>query len=520
VLAEKPIDKSRIIQTQAAHGNFLKATKSLCPEDLRILDAELWEVDGQVLMRKSCPDHGSFEDIYWSDYDEYARAEKFRDHGTGLHQPIESKLGCPLDCGLCQNHQTHTILLIMELTTRCNLRCPICYARAGELNDSGGLSLEQIRSILEYTQQNNYPMRVRAVGNSGGEPTLRDDLPEIIEMEKAHGFDYVLTMTNGLRLAEDIDYFKKLRDSGTWIYLQFDGVTSEPYLKTRGQDLWPLKQKVLENARKIGYGKIALIPTLAKGVNDHQVGDMIRYAAENSDVIKFLVFQPVSFSGRIDTTQLKEMRITCPDVTRMAEEQTGGQIKKSDFFALPMNQTMSRMMTKGGQHQDFCVHPHCGLITIVDHSRGKLDPVPRYIKNEAFHATMSRAFALNWSQPRIMWTLATSLIRYVNPRLWLKLSRILLMTKGRKSIKWVLTEWLPGQWLTIGIMHFMDPYNFDMDRVNNCALHFGVIDKEGKPRLIPFCSMNNIHRSTLYSRNGEQKEAGLDMVASSQEQAA
>ena len=497
---------------------FIKRTKSICPEDLRILDAELWESDGQVIMRKSCPDHGSFEDIYWSDYEEYVRAEKFRDHGTGLHQPRESKLGCPLDCGLCQNHQTHTILLIMEITNRCNLRCPVCFARAGEQDHSSDLSIEQIRAILEYTQENNYPLRVRGVGNSGGEPTLRGDLPEIIEMEKELGFDYIVIMTNGLRLAEDLDYFKKLRDLQAWLYLQFDGVTPEPYVEMRGRNVWPLKQKVFENARKIGYNKIALIPTLAKGVNDHQVGDMIRYSAENSDVIKFLVFQPVSFSGRIDRTKLKEMRITNSDVMRLAEEQTGGEIKKSDFFTIPMNQTMAKMATKGGQHQDFCVHPHCGLITVVDHSKGKLDPIPRYVRNEQFHAKMSRAFELNKSRPRIMWTLTTSLIRYVSPRLWLKFLPVLLMTKGRKSIRTVLTEWLPGQWLTIGIMHFMDPYNFDLDRVQNCALHFGVIDKEGKPRLIPFCSMNSIHRSALSDGKGELREASLDVVAKAPEQ--
>jgi uncharacterized radical SAM superfamily Fe-S cluster-containing enzyme len=103
--------------------------------------------------------------------------------------------------------------------------------------------------------------------------------------------------------------------------------------------------------------------------------------------------------------------------------------------------------------------------------------------------------------------LAIGLIRYVSPRLWLKLLPMLFMTKGRKSIKTVLTEWLPGRWLTIGIMHFMDPYNFDLERVENCALHFGVIDKDSKPRLIPFCSMNSIHRASLYDGKGEAQEA-------------
>ena len=497
---------------------FIKNTKSICPEDLRVLDAELWEIDGQVVMRKSCPEHGSFEDVYWSDYAEYVRAERFRDHGTGLHQPRESKLGCPLDCGLCRNHQTHTTLMIMEITSRCNLRCPMCFARAGESDTSTDLSIEQIRAILQYTQKNNYPLRVRGVGNSGGEPTLRDDLPQIIQIERELGFDYILIMTNGLRLAEDIDYFRKIRDVNVWLYLQFDGVTSEPYLQTRGRNLWPMKQKVIENARKIGYDKIAFIPTLAKGINDHQVGDIIRYAADNPDVVKFVVFQPVSFSGRIDCTRLKEMRITNSDVARLAEEQTGGEIKRSDFFTLPMNQTLARMLTKGGQNHDFCVHPHCGLIAIVERSKGKLDPVSRYIDNERFYAKMRRVFELNKSRPAIMWALAVGLIRYVSPRLWLKLLPILFMTRGRKSIRAVLTERVPRQWLTIGIMHFMDPYNFDLDRVQNCALHFGVIGKDSKPRLIPFCSMNSIHRLALSDGQGELAEENLDIIAKAPEQ--
>ena len=215
---------------------LLKKTKSLCPVDLRVLDAELWEVDGRVMLRKSCPDHGSFEDVYWSDYKEYLRAEQYRDRGIGLFRGREPKVGCPRDCGLCRNHMTHTTLLIIEITNRCNLKCPICFAQAGANND-GDLSKEQIRSILEYAQEINYPLRVRGVGNSGGEPTLRDDLPEIIQMQKDLGYDYILIMTNGLRLAKDLDYFKKIRDLEAWLYLQFDGITPEPYIKARGLDL-------------------------------------------------------------------------------------------------------------------------------------------------------------------------------------------------------------------------------------------------------------------------------------------
>src|SRR4030043_258928 len=478
---------------------LLKKTKSLCPVDSKVLDAELWEVDGQVIIKKTCPDHGNFEDVYWSDYAEYVRAERYRDHGIGLSHARETRNGCPHDCGLCQNHKTHTTLLIMELTNRCNLKCPIFFAKADSKNGTGDLTKEQIRSILEYGQQINYPLRVRGVGNSGGEPTLREDLPEIIRMERELGYDYILIMTNGVRLAQDIEYFKKIRDLDAWLYLQFDGISAEPYIKTRGLDLWPLKQKVIENARKIGYDKIALIPTLAKGVNDHQVGDMIRYAAENSDIIKFIVFQPVSFSGRIDITKLKEMRITTPDVMRLAEEQTKGEIKKSDFFSLPMNQTLARMITKGEMNQDFCVHPHCGVISIVDCQKGKLVPGPRFINNEKLYNTMRKAFEQKWSRPRVMGALVTGSLLNIKPKLWFKLLPKVLLTRSSKSVHSMLTSWLPGSWLTIGVMHFMDPYNFDLDRAQHCCLHFGVIDRESKPRLIPFCTMKDRKSTRLNS---------------------
>jgi uncharacterized radical SAM superfamily Fe-S cluster-containing enzyme len=475
---------------------LIKRTRSICPEDLRILDAELWEIDGQVIIRKTCPDHGSFEDVYWSDYVEYVRANRFRDDGTGLVNSTESQLGCPHDCGICQEHRTHTSLLLIDVTNRCNLRCPICFARGGEGKNLNEPSMEQIRGILEYTQEINHPIRVRAVGNSGGEPTLRDDLPEIIRMEKEFGFEYILVMTNGLRIAEDIDYFKKLSDLNVYIYLQFDGVTPEPYLKARGRDLWPIKQKVIENARKVGCNKVVCVPTLAKGINDHHVGEMIRYVAENCDVIKHIVFQPISFSGRIDRTRLKEMRVTTSDVMRLCEEQTDGEIKKTDFFPLSMNQTLARIATKGSKHHDFCVHPHCGAITLINYEKNKLVPIPRFIRNEEYYDKMRRAFDLNKSTPQIIWALLTGFMRYIHPKLWLRVSPIFL-TKSFTSIRSLTEDWLWTHWFTVAVMHYMDLYNFDLDRVQGCTLHYGVPDNETKARLIPFCTMNNIYRPKI-----------------------
>jgi len=475
---------------------LLKKTTSVCPEDMKLLEAELWEIDGQVIMKKTCPEHGSFEDIYWSDYQEYVRAEKCRDDGAGMSKPRESNLGCPSDCGICQKHTTHTTLLMIDMTNRCNLKCPICFASAHSADYVYEPTIDQVRDIVEYAKEMNQPNIVQGILNSGGEPTVREDLFDILKMERSLGIDYLVVATNGVRLAEDIEYFKKLRDLEVYIYLQFDGVTSEPYLKTRNRDLWPVKQKVVENARKIGYDKIILVPTIVKGVNDSQVGDMIRYVAKNSDVIRHIVFQPVSFSGRIDRSKLKEMRITTPDVMRLFEEQTKGEIKKSDFFTLPMSQTLAKMVTKGGRHRDFCVHPHCGVIALVAPRKGKLVPVSRFLNSEKLYARMRRAFDLKKSRAGIMWDLVTGFIIYVKPSFWLTLLP-LLKTRSYRSGRQLVDDWMRNNWITIGIMQFMDPYNFDLDRVQRCCLHYGVPDKKTKARLIPFCTMNNFHRQSI-----------------------
>ncbi len=109
----------------------IKQTKSLCPECLQVLDATIYEEDGKVYITKTCPEHGKVTELYWSDYEAYQRAEKLRADGTGLSNPqTQTKKGCPYDCGICPEHKSHTGLAIIDITNRCNLTCPVCFANA------------------------------------------------------------------------------------------------------------------------------------------------------------------------------------------------------------------------------------------------------------------------------------------------------------------------------------------------------------------------------------------------------
>jgi uncharacterized radical SAM superfamily Fe-S cluster-containing enzyme len=315
---------------------LLKETRSLCPECLQVIDAKVVEEDGKALIKKTCPKHGSFEDVYWSDASMYRWAEKFAQVGRGVQNPrTKEKRGCPFDCGICPNHKSHTILGIIDVTNRCNLRCPICFANAAAAGYVYEPTFEQVRAMLANLRANE-PVPAPAVQLSGGEPTLRDDLPEIVRAAKELGFPHVEVNTNGIRFAQDLDFVRRLVEAGvSTAYLQFDGVTPEPYKTTRGKDILHHKLRAIENCRKAGLRSIVLVVTLVKGVNDDQVGDIIRFAIKNMDVVKCVNVQPVSFAGRISQEERERWRITIPDFVKAVEKQTNGQIAATDFYPVP-----------------------------------------------------------------------------------------------------------------------------------------------------------------------------------------
>lgn len=162
--------------------NFIKKTRSLCPECLKVLEATVYEENDVVYIKKVCQEHGEYSDVYWGDYKLYRWAEGWGFVGDGLQNPrTRSIKGCPYDCGLCPNHKSHTVLAIIDVTNRCNLTCPICFAYAGAVGYVYEPSKEQIKAMIENLRSNK-PVQVDALQYSGGEPTVRRDLPELVAM--------------------------------------------------------------------------------------------------------------------------------------------------------------------------------------------------------------------------------------------------------------------------------------------------------------------------------------------------
>ncbi|MFH0897363.1 MAG: radical SAM protein [Candidatus Bathyarchaeota archaeon] len=468
-------------------------TRSICPECFKTLDATIYEEEGKVYIRKICPEHGSFEDIYWSDVNEYKRAQKYTIIGQGIENPqTESVNGHPLDCGLCSHHKSHTSLAIIDVTNRCNLHCPICFANAAVAGYVYEPTREQIGKMLK-TFGDLKPIPANALQFSGGEPTIREDLPELIKMAKAAGFEHIEVNSNGIKLAESVDYCRSLLDAGvSTIYLQFDGVKPEVYLKTRGQDLLETKLRALENCRKAGIDSVVLVPTVVKGVNDDQLGAIIEFAAKNFDVIRCINFQPVSITGRIDSEKRKEMRITIPDCLKLIEKQTGGQLKTSDFYPVPVVVPISRALgaLKGKKYLEFTVHEHCGMASFLVIQNGKFTPITHYVNIDKFMASMNKVYekASKGHKRSAQAQMISSSLRSMNLGILKQLAASVFSDASYDALGSFMRRIL-----MIGMMHFQDPYNFDLERLERCGVHYAVPDG----RIIPFCAMNTLYRSKV-----------------------
>jgi uncharacterized radical SAM superfamily Fe-S cluster-containing enzyme len=373
----------------------LRQTKSICPECSELLDATIFEKDNIVYIKKECPAHGEFQDVYWSDYEQYLRAEIFPYIGNGLNNPhTKTELNCPFDCGICPEHKSHTVLAIIDVTNRCNLSCPVCFATAGTTGYVYEPSKDEVRRMLKNLRQND-PVPTPALQFSGGEPTIREDLPSLIEIAKELGFRHVEVNTNGIRLAQSTDFCRRLVEAGmSTVYLQFDGVTSTTYERIRGADLLDLKKKAIENCREAGVHSIVLVVTLIKGVNDDQLGDIINFAIENFDIVRCVNVQPISFCGRSPEPERNKMRITIPDFMKLVEKQTNRKITTNDFFPVTTVVPVSRAIgaLKGRHYVEFTAHPHCGMSTFVFIEDGEIIPITRYMDVEKFTSTLEKVY--------------------------------------------------------------------------------------------------------------------------------
>ncbi len=475
-----------------------KDTKSLCPECKKVVPATIYESDGKVLMDKVCPEHGKVTDVYWSDVELYLKAEKFAYDTTGVSNAlIQDATSCPDNCGLCNLHASHTVLANLDLTNRCNMNCPICFAHAGQAGYVYEPSYDEVVKMLENLRAER-PVPCTAVQFSGGEPTIYPRFFDVIKKAKELKFAQIQVATNGVKLASDPEFAIKCAEAGlNTIYLQFDGMDDDIYMRSRGRKMVDVKNKAIENIRNVPNKRpsVVLVPTLVRGLNDHQIGDIIRFAIKNMDVVRGVNFQPVAFTGRMEQEEREKGRYTIPDLVKDIEEQTGYAHKK-DWYPVPSVVPVSAYASAflGKDKVTFSAHPHCGLATYwFVKDENNVIPITDFIEVEGlFDDLFELAKKTENSKVKKLSLLKAEkiikkhMIEDKIPDGMNMMQFIKMMTnvfnnetkEGLAKFSWNM--------LLVSAMHFQDDYNYDIERVKRCVIHYVVPDG----RIIPFCAYN------------------------------
>lgn len=447
---------------------ILSETRALCPVCLRRLPALRVRRDGEVWLTRLCPEHGPAEAVIWRGGPDFASWRRPKTPSAPSAPQTPARRGCPFDCGLCPEHGQRTCTAVVEVTARCNLSCPVCYASATRESspdpttgpDPGATTLA---ALLERLRRDAGPCNLQL---SGGEPTVRHDLPEIIAAAARLGFGLVQLNTNGLRLAKEPGYAEALARAGLQsVFLQFDG-PDEACLALRGRPLHAEKTRAVEACAKAGLG-VVLVPTLVRGVNERHLGGILRFGVAHFPAVRGVHFQPAASFGRFLPAMSESDRLTLPEVLALLVEQSRGLLSATDF------------------HPPGCEHERCSFSARYAVEDGRLSllpdgaccdgacgvpapPSPPVPTAEEGARKAIASVARQWAAPAM------------SPE------PTAAAAPPRDDFERFLASRGAHTRFSISCMAFQDAATLDLERVRGCCIH--TLAPDG--RRIPFCLYN------------------------------
>lgn len=496
-------------QPHRTHKGFLirpivkelpKTVETLCPECGCNILGRYYVRGKEVLIDKTCPEHGYFRDKISTDAYLYIKSTRmaFQDEAGVFEPQVEKAYSCPSDCGLCNQHISASCLAQMDLTNRCNLTCPVCFANS---NTAGYVSEPTYEMVVEMLQmlRNQHPYPATAIQFTGGEPTIHPDFHKIVRKANEMGFTHVQIATNGITHANP-EFAERSAEAGLHtLYLQFDGLDDHIYRKVRAEPLLEKKLECIENCRKFGL-KICFVPTIIKNFNDDQVATIFKFAVQNVDVVSAISYQPVVFTGRINRRELERKRYTLGDLAHDLAKCSEADPHR-DFTPLSFLTPLSRILqTLDGKpkirpscHSDcafgtyFFVTPEREAIPIpklFDVARlfGGMNELHAKIAKVRPHgrATMTDKLALIWNfMKSYRWREMDTRITPFTFMHALKGLTDKRVGRGEGDKKTYRTLMAAG-------MHFMDRYNYDIERVRRCIIQYATPDG-----VYPFCTINS-----------------------------
>lgn len=454
-------------------------TASLCPVCLSRIPAERVASGVRVDLVKTCAEHGTFRTVVWNGlpaFDEWRRPKA----PAILHPALPTtQRGCPFDCGLCQEHRQRSCTVLLEVTRRCNLRCTVCFAGAHphEAPDPG---LTEIRGWYRTAWSLAAGSNIQL---SGGEPTVRDDLPDIVAAGREAGFGFVQLNTNGIRLAGDRGYVTALKEAGlASVFMQFDGTDDAVHRRLRGRPLADLKRRAVDACADHGIG-VVLVPTLVPGVNTDRIGRLLQVAVSLSPGVRGVHFQPISYFGRYPGPADDLPRITLPELMDAIERQSAGMFRAADFRPPGCENAWCSF------HADYIVLPggRVQALHSVRPSSCGCAPLPA---EEGARRAMAHVVR-QWTAP---------VRRPADPaRPPVEETAGAAVSPGSGSMR--LDDFLDRartHVFTVSAMAFQDAWTLDLERLRECCIH--VLDPHNG--LVPFCAYNltAVDGKALYRR--------------------
>ena len=451
---------------------FYALTNSVCHHCLTKVEAKIIFRDEKVYLVKHCPTHGHQEVLIADDIEYYKLSQQFIKPGDmplKFNTPI--KYGCPFDCGLCPDHEQHSCLTLVELTDRCNLSCPICYADSGVEDISpqshqprNHRSLAHIEQMLDAIVENEGEPQI--VQLSGGEPTLHPDFFAIMDLVKTKPIKHLMINTNGVRIAKDKKFVERLSQykPGIEIYLQFDSLEKEALLELRGADLREVREGAIAHLNEYNIST-TLVVTVKKGLNDKEIGKIIDYGLQQK-CVRGVTFQPIQIAGRLEQFDPKTDRYTLTEVRRSLLEQSS-HFQSEDIIPVPC-------------------HPDCLAMGYALKFQDQVIPLTGLLEPDAMVKIMPNSVLYEQNEDlkkHIFELFSTS----HSPNSAATSLKQLLCCLPLIPVPDNITY---ENVFRVLIVQFLDPYNFDVRSVKRSCIH--IVHPDG--RIIPFDTFNMFYR--------------------------
>jgi len=468
------------------------------------IKAQIVEENGQVIMRKTCPTHGDYEDVLATDSKFLARIESLffgRDFKSAEDEHIHHHGTSDIKYG-------RGAVLTVDLTNRCNMMCNPCFMDANQVGYVHEPTFEDTKAILDRAVSFK-PKRQIIILFSGGEPTLSPYFLDAVAYAKKIGFYRILAATNGIRYAEDIEFCKAAKAAGQHgVYLQFDG-TNEEDNKHRGVgNLYDVKLKAIENLASVGI-KVTLVTTIVNSWNNNGIGSIVKFAAENIDKVQTIAFQPVSFTGRdedVSDTDRRQQRYTLAGMTHDLKDQLGGVLEPlRDWFPLSSYSAFTSVMdmlqgadAPWGWSSCNC-HPNCGIFTliVVNNKTNEMRSLFEFFNYEQFMKDVATITDTARGKKLTMAQLALAIMRNYDASrapVGFPISQIINLFKpssttsnSDRNDRMQAERKEDDVWRVLCVegMWFQDLFTYDFRRTEMCVIPYGT--QEGE---VSFCAYN------------------------------